>query len=1064
MKAIRMLTAGIAAMALSVPLGAMGAPADTGLTVGDPLVSSESGPTKIDVMALWSHPDDDAGFTTPCGVWGDLYDIKCGIIMTTRGEGGSNSVGNEAGPDLGLRRENEDRASHVRTGTVDIFNIDKVDFYYNTSSPLTEQAWDGEDTLRRIVRVIRETQPSVMIGWPPNFDYGHGNHQYAGRLVWEAVEAAADPERFPEQLTGDGAVEPWQVKKVIQQAGRGMYGGEGGQMAPDCNVGFTPADDNPFTIAGTWSGYESPYEWVEGNTAGIAAGTPKTWAQVGREGGRAHPTQARVMQKDPWDPECLRYVVLDSYVPMQPNGSAEGDQDQSLFWGAAVADPGGFPLETLFRITPDDFYVAPGEDFEVTVDLSLPEGSVPDGEISLEAPDGWTVSEPVAVGGGAEASATFTVTPAADAPVRMERLAATFSGGGKTAWNDTRVSTVPQVQGLFARGGTSQELDAWIDANDVHMYGRAPAIDNIGAGESKTIAVEVTNRTSETQSGTVGLAFDTSAEEGEDAEAIAAMADDFVLDETSKAFDGLAPGETATVEFVLTHTDPSSIAGQVADLVATTTIGDGESSEAMQLYVVPTTVIPQLDAAPTIDGAADDLYTGDELGIGRKWEGDDCDPDGTDCGDGSVATVGWYDDALYAHMTVVDDRASAAATIDRCFGHWLVDSVEFLVDPRGDSPDTSTTFKLGIFPFTDDAEGENGNGVDGPCWSRDADHHQGFSTGPLAELVEQGPNAPGVEVAVSADRNEDGTYVDGRYTIEIKAPMANFPAAVGPTSDAPTGDPASNTVDPQYMGFNLTPYDSDNQNFIGETRTAWSPFGSQQSEPLRWGHAYLEGYEPPADRAEEASDPIIPDTALQSVASPQTIYQSAARGVTMAGVQPSESLTITEVTIEGEEIVVSYDAAAAGTIHGFVWHGDTRYRPVWTSSCDLPDDYELPGFDACSDEDGKGAPWAPDMGGALLADGELEVAAGAGEFRIPVTPEALEAMATDSHLLLSWKEAGHDNGDGVKAWAYPIVEGEGVDPTPDPTDDPTEEPTVDPTAEPTVTPEKPKPGLPSTGV
>ena len=119
------------------------------------------------------------------------------------------------------------------------------------------------------MRVIRETRPSVMIGWPPNFDYGHGNHQYAGRLVWEAVAAAADPERFPEQLQGVGAVQPWRVKKVIQQTGYGFaYDGEGGQEGPDCNVGYKPKADNPFTMVGTWSGYESPYTWVEGNTAG----------------------------------------------------------------------------------------------------------------------------------------------------------------------------------------------------------------------------------------------------------------------------------------------------------------------------------------------------------------------------------------------------------------------------------------------------------------------------------------------------------------------------------------------------------------------------------------------------------------------------------------------------------------------------------------------------------------------------------------------------------------------------------------------------------------------------
>ena len=108
---------------------------------------------KIHVMGVWAHPDDDTGIIAPCGVWNQLYGIRCGIIMHTRGEGGGNSVGEESGPDLGLRRENEDRASHFRSGTVDIFNVDRVDFFYNTSAPLTEYFW-GEEALEPVRKTV----------------------------------------------------------------------------------------------------------------------------------------------------------------------------------------------------------------------------------------------------------------------------------------------------------------------------------------------------------------------------------------------------------------------------------------------------------------------------------------------------------------------------------------------------------------------------------------------------------------------------------------------------------------------------------------------------------------------------------------------------------------------------------------------------------------------------------------------------------------------------------------------------------------------------------------------
>ena len=96
---------------------------------------------KIDVMGEWAHPDDDTSIIGPCGVWHQRYDVKCGIIMVTRGEGGGNAVGTEIGPALGLRRENEDRVAHYRSGTVDVFNLDRVDFFYNTNAPLTQLFW-----------------------------------------------------------------------------------------------------------------------------------------------------------------------------------------------------------------------------------------------------------------------------------------------------------------------------------------------------------------------------------------------------------------------------------------------------------------------------------------------------------------------------------------------------------------------------------------------------------------------------------------------------------------------------------------------------------------------------------------------------------------------------------------------------------------------------------------------------------------------------------------------------------------------------------------------------------
>lgn len=1019
---------GIAALTLAVgllaPLAVTGAAyaADGDLALGDPSIATEVSREKIDVMSIWAHPDDDAGTVTPCGVWHDQFGVRCGIIMATRGEGGSNSVGSEAGPDLGVRRENEDRTSHVRSGTVDIFNIDRVDFYYNTSAPLTAQVWDAEETLRRTVRIIRETQPEILLGATPSMVVGHGNHQYAqGRMVWEAALAAADPARFPEQLSGVGAVDTWQVKRVLA----GGYGldlkGTGASAAPQCNVGFTPNANVPFTVVGTWTGYDSPYTWPAENVQGVEAGTAKTWAQAGREGYAAHPTQARAMVKNLVDPACQQYGVMYSRAPMQANGSPSNGDD-ALLYGAVVADPGGMPLGSEFYLETNEYYNGSTEPFEVTVSSRSGADSIAAGSLSLTVPSGWSVSDAQTFGpitADASETATFTVTPGPDAANAVFKIGANFVADDVSAYNDTRVGLTAGVEGRFQRWGNFAEYEEWSATNDAYVGGRSDAVTSMGAGETVTLPIEVTNRTSDAV----------------DADVTVAVPAGFVLDDASKTASGLAAGDTTTVDFLLTHTDPSAAGGTVENIEITTESGSSVTTEVLKAYLVPTAVIPELASAPILGGDGSE-YTA-SVDISRKWEGADCDPDGTDCGAGSAAQIGWFDDALYARITVVDDLAGSAATPDRCFGHWLVDSVEVLLDPRGDSVDTSSTFKLGIFPSTDDAENSNGNGVDGPCWSRDADNHQGFSTGPLADLIEGAPNAPGVEVVASA-AHPDGAYEDGRYLVDVKIPLADLPAAVGATSTAPTGDAATNDVDPLYVGMNITPYDSDTQNFIGKTRTAWSPFGSQQSEPYRWGHSYLAGYVPPLDRATVASPAIIPATALQGVESPQTVFQSATRGGTISGLQPSDALTITDSAVGAEAITLATDAQKPGTVRAFLWTGDARFVPVWTSSCEG----DIYGFSACGPDDGAAPPWGPSMGGHLLASVSADVESGTGEVVLPIEPDIHSAIAEGAQLLVSYIEDGEAG--AVNAWAYPIVAADAPEPTdPEATDPPATNPPGD---------------------
>ncbi|HEX6337742.1 MAG TPA: sugar-binding protein [Jiangellaceae bacterium] len=990
------LILGLAVPAATAPAAGVAADAHSSKVEVD---SSDDDPVKVNLMGVWSHPDDDTSIIGPCGVWNQLYDLRCGIIMHTRGEGGGNSVGDESGPGLGLRRENEDRASHFRSGTVDVFNLDRVDFFYNTSAPLTEHFWDHDETLEQTVRVIRETRPDVMVGWSPR-GVGHGNHQYSGRMIWEAIKAAADPNMFPEQLQGPDALEPWLVKKTTSG---GSTQGTGGQDGPHCTTGFTPSPSNPFTVHGVWTGYDSPYTWLPGNVQGAEPGTYKTWAQIGREGNRAHPTQGRLMHQGLTDPGCSRWGVTQSFVPFQPNSSPLAGQDDALFYGASIPDPGGMPLGSLFYLTSEDFFAVAGQSFEVTVHARSGDGTLPDGSVELDVPAGWTVTPAQDIGAvsdSAVSTATFTVTPAGDATAGRYKISADYSAGDITGYNETLVEVVPAVEGRFERWGNFAEFDQWGEAN-TFVAGRSSAVQRIGAGETITVPVTVENRTDAAQSGDVTLDVPAG----------------YAVDAATKPYGNLAAREATTVTFELTHTDPAAPGGNNATATITTTYSSpaGSSSENLSLTTVPTTIVSEAPGAPSVDGVdGDGEYAGAVLDISRRWEGQNC-ADAADCGEGSYAKVNWHGDDLYLFAHVVDDVQSAAATPERCFGHWLVDSVEFLVDPRGNAVDTSTTFKMGVFPFSDDPTGAAGNGINGPCWTRDADNHQGFSSGPLADTVPNAPNAPGVEVATNAVLNEDGVWDGGSYTIEMKVPLDVLPAAAGPTSEPPTGDPSSNAIDPGYVGLNITPYDSDTQNFVGQTRLAWSPFGSQQSEPYRWGHAYLDGYEPPADRPTTPRDAIIPDSALRGVDSPQTVYQSATNGVTISGLDPTMAMDVSGVTLGESAVDVRLNSSEAGTARLFLWSGQHGYIPVFESSC--PGDYD--GFTACDPSDGAAPPWGDDLGGRVVGDETVAVSTGTNQVSMPIDAATFERLRADGSLLVSFESGAGQ----VQAFHVPLASG-----------------------------------------
>src|SRR5258706_15572620 len=162
------------------------------------------------VLYMAAHPDDE---NTRLIAWlskDKLY--RTGYLSLTRGDGGQNLIGDEQGIELGLIRTQELLAARRVDGGEQFFTR-ALDFGYSKSPEETFTKWDREKILSDAVWVIRNFQPDVIITrFPTTGEGGHGHHTASAILANEAFTAAADPNRFPEQLK---YVQVWQAKRIL---------------------------------------------------------------------------------------------------------------------------------------------------------------------------------------------------------------------------------------------------------------------------------------------------------------------------------------------------------------------------------------------------------------------------------------------------------------------------------------------------------------------------------------------------------------------------------------------------------------------------------------------------------------------------------------------------------------------------------------------------------------------------------------------------------------------------------------------------------------------------------
>lgn len=174
----------------------------------------EQGLKKLNVLGsvlyVAAHPDDEN--TRLLAYLAQEKHYRTGYLALTRGDGGQNLIGNEQAELLGLIRTQELLAAR-RTDGAEQFFTRANDFGFSKGPEETLKIWDKEKILSDVVWVIRKFRPDVIIcRFPTTGEGGHGHHTTSAILAQEAFTAAADPNRFPEQLK---YVQPWQAKRLL---------------------------------------------------------------------------------------------------------------------------------------------------------------------------------------------------------------------------------------------------------------------------------------------------------------------------------------------------------------------------------------------------------------------------------------------------------------------------------------------------------------------------------------------------------------------------------------------------------------------------------------------------------------------------------------------------------------------------------------------------------------------------------------------------------------------------------------------------------------------------------
>src|SRR5713226_8974309 len=154
------------------------------------------------LLGVFAHPDDE-GTMSGASLEYSTLGVETGLVCATRGEVGEIADPTLATPEnLGEVREGEMRAAAEVLGVHNLWFLGYRDSGMEgtpeNEDPRAFAQANAAEVVGKLVAIIRQFRPQVMVTFDETGGYGHPDHIAIYRHTTSALHAAADAVQYPE--------------------------------------------------------------------------------------------------------------------------------------------------------------------------------------------------------------------------------------------------------------------------------------------------------------------------------------------------------------------------------------------------------------------------------------------------------------------------------------------------------------------------------------------------------------------------------------------------------------------------------------------------------------------------------------------------------------------------------------------------------------------------------------------------------------------------------------------------------------------------------------------------